>query len=132
VEIVRDHQPKLIVLDTQARMTPGLEENSAKEVGLYVAAVDLLRRASGACVLTVHHSSKGAAYLRGSSALMGAADTVVALARPDELQPVIGVRNVKQKDDRQRPEYWLRPVDQANGSVTLVECECPDWWGKRV
>jgi hypothetical protein len=129
-EIVRESRPKLIVLDTQARMTPGLEENSAADVGRYIAGCDVLRRASGACVLSLHHSSKGQAYLRGSSALMGAADTVVAISRPDELQAVVGVRNVKQKDDRQRPEYWLRPADQANGSMVLVECERPDWWPK--
>jgi hypothetical protein len=81
-------------------------------------------------VLTLHHSSKGLAYLRGSSALMGAADTVVALSRPEELQRVVGVRNVKQKDSEQRPEYWLRPADQANGSMVLMECERPEWWPK--
>lgn len=69
----------LIILDTQARMTVGLEENSSKDMGVFVEAVDHIRRRTGACVLTVHHTPRGGDHLRGSTALEGAAGTIVTV-----------------------------------------------------
>jgi hypothetical protein len=72
--IAAEDRPALVVLDTQARMTVGLEENSATSMGLWVAAVGMLRQASGACVLVVHHTGRDGRDARGSSALDGAQD----------------------------------------------------------
>lgn len=73
-------RPALVVIDTLARCSPGLEENSARDMGVVVSHLDRLRRASGACVLVVHHSGKdGTAGARGSSVLRAAVDTEIAL-----------------------------------------------------
>lgn len=128
-DIAKDMEPALIVLDTQARMSVGLSENDAKDMGMYVNAVDRLRAASGACVLSVHHSPKAYASLRGSSALIGAADCIVMANRPDSEKPVISLTNYKQKDIEQLPEVWLRTVQQTD-SITLMECEKPEWWAE--
>lgn len=73
-------RPALIVFDTLARCTAGLEENSARDMGVVVSHLDLLRRASGACVVIIHHSGKDAtAGARGSSALRAAVDTEIAV-----------------------------------------------------
>jgi hypothetical protein len=74
VEYAGAVKPALIVLDTQARMATGLEENSAKEMGLFVEAVDALKVASGACVLVVHHTGRTDGDARGSTAIDGAQD----------------------------------------------------------
>lgn len=128
-----DTKPGLIVLDTQARMTVGLSENDSKDMGMYVNAVDRLRTATGACVLSVHHSPKAYASLRGSSALIGAADCIVMANRPDPHQSTISLTNYKQKDIEQLPERWMRTIawPEAN-SITLQECERPDWWAEAV
>lgn len=119
VEIVGEDRPALVVLDTQARMTRGMEENSSKDMGEYVAAVDRLREACGGCVVSVHHSSKAGQAIRGSTALEGAADTVIQLERADD--GVITVSNPKQKDSEQFPECTFRLASNGNSAV-LIEC----------
>ena len=64
-----------VIVDTQARSTVGIEENSAKEMGLYVDAVDSIKAVTKGCVLSVHHTGKVGGGTRGSSALDGAQDT---------------------------------------------------------
>lgn len=114
----------LIVLDTQARMSGGLDENDAKDMDRYIQAVDALRLATGACVLSVHHSSKAGSHLRGSSVVQGAADTVFAIEAKDK---VVGVVNIKQKDMAQHVDQYFRIVLEGLSCV-LVECEKPlDW-----
>src|SRR6185369_12613717 len=75
VEACRRLQPGMVVIDTQARVTVGLEENSATEIGIYVEAVRATREATGACVLTVHHTGRKGGDARGSSAIDGAQHT---------------------------------------------------------
>jgi hypothetical protein len=66
----------LIIFDTFARMSLGIEENSATDVGKAVVRFDQLRKLTGAGVMVVHHTAKGNAESgRGSSALNGALDS---------------------------------------------------------
>lgn len=70
--------PSLIVVDTLARCLVGGDENLARDVGLFVAGLDRLREKFGCSILVVHHSGKGRdSSYRGSSALVGAADSVI-------------------------------------------------------
>ena len=69
-----DCKPSLIVIDTWARVTNSAEENSASEMGAAIAICGTLQQETGACVLIVHHSSKGAEQMRGSSAILAAVD----------------------------------------------------------
>ncbi|MEJ5946189.1 AAA family ATPase [Pseudokineococcus basanitobsidens] len=76
-ELVRQRDYSLIVLDTWARMSTGVDENSAGDVGRILAAADRLWAATtSGTVVFAHHSGKGSTDLRGSSALRGAAETV--------------------------------------------------------
>lgn len=76
---VLEPRPLLVVLDTMARTLVGGDENSAQDVGLFIAAVDRLRETLGCAVLVVHHTGKGknSGAERGSSALRGAADVMM-------------------------------------------------------
>lgn len=66
----------LIIFDTFARMSLGLEENSATDVGKAVVRFDQIRKMTGAGVMVVHHTAKGNPEAgRGSSALNGALDS---------------------------------------------------------
>lgn len=81
VEVCRRIAPVLVVIDTQARVTVGMEENSARDMGVYVERVRALREATGACVLTVHHVGRNGGDARGSSALDGAQTTELRVSR---------------------------------------------------
>jgi hypothetical protein len=83
VQLSRELKPGLVVIDTQARVSVGLEENSATDMGVLVDAVGRLKRATGACVLVVHHTGRNGGDARGSSALDGAQDTELKVVRAE-------------------------------------------------
>lgn len=95
VEACRRLAPGLVVIDTQARVTVGLDENSAKEMGIYIEAVRSIREATGACVLTVHHTGRKGGDARGSSAIDGAQHTELKVTS-EGLRGVLSTE--KQKD----------------------------------
>lgn len=102
-------QPALIVLDTQARISVGLRENDATDMGLLIDAVSRLKRATGACVLVLHHTGRNSADARGSSALDGAQDTELKVERPKSrrsLRCTVGLD--KQKDGSEAVKVALR------------------------
>lgn len=102
VRIAAELQPGLIVIDTQARITVGLEENSADQMGILINAVGQLKRATGACVLVVHHTGRDGKNARGSSALDGAQDSELKVVRPDNPKGraslLVTLQQDKQKD----------------------------------
>lgn len=74
----------LIIFDTQAMCTVGVDENSS-EMNLVINVLHQVREVSGACVITVHHFGKSkTAGMRGSSMIYAAADTVCVLKRKDD------------------------------------------------
>jgi AAA domain len=77
-----DAPPVLVILDTLARNFGVGDENSSTDMGAFVRACDRLRTETGACVLVVHHTGKDVEKgARGSSALTGAADCIIAVKR---------------------------------------------------
>lgn len=110
-DIAEPERPRLIVVDTLARAMTGGDENSAKDMGLFVLRCAQLRDATGAAILLVHHSGKTAGSgERGSSALRGAADVMMQLERDDTGQ--VQLTTVKTKDE-ETPEpigVYLRKV----------------------
>lgn len=98
--------PALVVIDTQARVTLGLEENSNTDMGRYVAAVDSIRTLTGACVLTVHHTGRNGKDARGASALDGAQDAELKIEKAG--QYMINLLTHKQKDQAEEPPIALR------------------------
>lgn len=81
VEIVDEMNPALIVIDTLARTVVGQDENTTETMGRLIEAGAQLQRATGACVLFVHHDTKAGGTLRGSSALDGGLDTEIFVKR---------------------------------------------------
>jgi hypothetical protein len=81
----------LVCIDPLARHMHG-DENSNRDMGAVVRAVDSLIERYGVAVWIVHHPSKpkegdsrtGGMRLRGASALFGAADTVMMMDRSDD------------------------------------------------
>lgn len=73
--------PILIIIDTWARCTLGGDENSGKEVGESVYAVDQLRKKYKSHIAIVHHKPKSGNGARGHTALPAAADTVIDVVK---------------------------------------------------
>lgn len=123
VEACRRLEPALIVIDTQARSTVGLEENSAMDMGVYIEAVRSAREATGACVLSVHHTGRKGGDARGSSAIDGAQYTELKV-ESDGLSGSLSTE--KQKDMEMAPVVPLRfesvqvGVDEDGDPVTSL------------
>lgn len=124
IDMIREHKPALVIIDTLARSAVGVEENSAKEIGQFVGACDTLRTALNCAVLVVHHTGKSG-QIRGSSALYAAADSVMALVNEDGR---IVLRNDsdaggKNKHAESAPPKYLKiiphSVGQFQGAVLL-------------
>lgn len=117
-QLVREIRPVLIVLDTQARVTTGLEENSAKEMGQFIHRVEQLRKAGdGVCVLVVHHTGRSGDHMRGSIAVDGAATTTIKVTKSDDL---IDVDCSKQKDAAPFEPFQLRVVPSESSIILSV------------
>ena len=86
----------MVVLDTQARVTVGVEENSAREMGQVVAMGERLRVDTGACILLVHHTGHAGEHGRGSTSVYGALQTELALERVANQR--VSLKATKQKD----------------------------------
>lgn len=111
VEACRRLHPSLVIIDTQARVTVGIEENSNTDIGIYIEQADRIKRATGACVLTVHHIGRNGTDARGGSALDGAQDSELRVERTDDMR--ITLHSDKQKDqaDTLRAELALTRVE---------------------
>lgn len=86
----------LVVVDTLARSMVGADENSGRDMGIVIHGADLIRRATQACVLLVHHTGKNIeAGARGHSALLAAVDSSLACKSADD---IITLETEKQKN----------------------------------
>jgi hypothetical protein len=123
VEVIRDEEqvPRLIVIDTLARCFGAGDENSTKDMSAFVASLNAIREAFlVATILVVHHAGKSAGKgERGSTALRGAADTVMSLAGSGDW---LTLKCEKQKDAEQFSPiaFKLSPVALPNGKSSCV------------
>lgn len=108
---------RLVVLDTLARAMAGGDENAGRDMTDAVKAIDLVRAATGAHVMLVHHCGKDEARgARGHSSLRAAVDTEIEVSRP-EGETVSTVRVTKQRDMQPGGPYPFSLV-----AVTLGTC----------
>ena len=90
---------QIIFIDTLARAMNGGDENAPKDMGELIAGADLLRNSTRAHVCLVHHEGKDSAKgMRGHSSLLGAVDTVIAVAANKENAKLSAAHLTKQKD----------------------------------
>jgi hypothetical protein len=115
-ELAVELKPVLIVIDTQARITVGIEENSNSEMGLIIDRIERLRQATGACVALVHHIGRNGDTGRGATALDGAVSTIVKVTKDGEK---VTLECQKSKDGADWTPIDLRAVPTAD-SIVLV------------
>ncbi|MEU0157961.1 AAA family ATPase [Streptomyces sp. NPDC006261] len=120
IEAMRRLQPALIVIDTQARVSVGVEENSNTELGIVVERMDDLRRATEACVLVIHHTGHVGDHGRGASAAKGALQSEMHVSKKgDNAQNIVVTMKVgKQKDDEEGTDLqWALKVVTLDGET---------------
>ncbi len=113
----------MVVLDTQARVTVGVEENSAREMGQVVAMGERLRVDTGACVMLIHHTGHAGEHGRGSTSVYGALQTELSLERTADRR--VSLKASKQKDHDELGPVNLK-LEPCCDSLVLVNLDGMD------
>jgi len=98
----------VVFLDTVSRCIPGIDENLSKDMNTFIYNLDQIsKRLGNSLIVGIHHPGKNSDNgLRGSSALLGAADSVIQISNDEA-----GLRTAliqKQKDDEDSLSFTFR------------------------
>lgn len=108
VDVARETEAGLIIIDTLARAMAGGDENSAQDMGLIIEAAGAIQRATGAHVMLIHHTGKDVTKGgRGSSALKPALDLEVQVETEGSIRAAT-VTKSKNSVDGDRIEFVIR------------------------
>ncbi|MFD6677659.1 AAA family ATPase [Rhodococcus zopfii] len=80
-DAVRQLDAGLVVIDTRARCSDGVNENDATEQGPVITALQTMAESLGVSVLAIHHTAIGGSRGRGSGSWDGGVDTDLLLER---------------------------------------------------
>lgn len=119
-------QPTLVILDTQARVTVGIDENSNTDIGVFVERMEEIRRATACCAVVVHHLGKAgvAAGGRGASAAYAAWTSELTVVKDES--GVIRVSSSKEKDSADDLALEFEPVVVGeDGQLGFDEFQLP-------
>jgi hypothetical protein len=100
-------KPAVIVLDTLARTMRG-DENTQKDMGEYIEAIDRIKAEFGCTVIVIHHTPKTGHGMRGSSALGGACDVAIHTERANPRSLELRVVCDYAKDAEPFPDVYVR------------------------
>jgi hypothetical protein len=110
---VAAERPALIVLDTKARMMVG-SVNDPRDNAALVRALDMLRRASGGCVLLVDHTGvHDTSRAKGDNTVEAAMDTEIRVTLGEGRVATAEVTRDKSAGAGTSWSYTLRTVAQA-------------------
>lgn len=113
--VARERDASLVVIDTRARCTVGVEENSSKEMGQVVQNLDIARAESnGATVLLLHHSDATGTKSRGSTSVLGALDTELKIVRS------VGGGTLTLEKQKNLPDGLVWNLSATNVADTIV------------
>lgn len=108
IDELRQYNPALICVDTLARTMIGGDENSQRDMSIYIDSCSQISEQTGCAVLLVHHIGKSGSSPRGSSVLPGACEQMIELTKEDDS---IRIRLSKNKDEDGGQAFYLRPVE---------------------
>ena len=130
IDAVLQADAKMLVIDTLARAMGAGSENEGRDMGMVIAALDQIRRETGAHVAIVHHCGKDRDRgMRGHSSLLGAADMAFEIKRGESGNRT--VRIVKAKDGKDGDEFGfsldvvdLGQDDDGDAITTCIVVPC--------
>ncbi|WP_054304479.1 AAA family ATPase [Gemmobacter sp. LW-1] len=122
----------VVAIDTLNRASPGLDENSGKDMGVIIAAASRLQRLIGGLVILVHHTGKDAEKgLRGHSSFPAAVDGSLIVGRDGDAR-TFTLDKVKDGEDGKAFGFKLEIVkvgkDEDGDDITscvVVPSELP-------
>lgn len=113
---------RLVVVDTFAKVTAGMNENSGEEVSRVLKHCKAIHEATGALVLLIHHSGKDATRgARGWSGTKAAADAEIEIVRDRDNREAI-ITKMKDGEDGEAFTFRLIGVDET-GSCAVEHVE---------
>lgn len=111
--------PGLLIIDTLTRFTPGVDQSSQKEMGVFVRNVDLMVKAWNCTVIILHHTGQtDQTRAMGSIVLKGAVDVEMSVHLKGG---IVRLGNTKNKEGERFPEQRFK-----FRSITLPWLEDPD------
>lgn len=122
--------PAAVAFDTLARAAPGQDENSAKDMGLFVQKVDMIKDWAQTCVLLIHHTPKATNEWRGSSAVWNALDVGLEVRKKGANSASLKLTRTKDGQEGAQWRVALQEVDtgrerdgeqEASLVVTAIE-----------
>jgi len=130
-ELVEEHgQPAMIVIDTLARNFGDGDENSTRDMGIFIQNIDEhLRVKFDAAVILVHHTGHSAQHrARGASALNAALDTSYLIKKDDT--GIVRMSCTKAKEFAEPPPMAFKiksygSGDESAGYITKISYTSP-------
>lgn len=122
-------RPRLLVIDTVARLIAGMDENSAKDATMAMGLLEDISKTYNCFVLGIHHSGKDEGRgARGSTVFEDAADTVIQARKVGQQGTELFIK--KQRDSEYDPDFghYLGAEElESSGdkSVVLIRKEKP-------
>ncbi|MBK6598544.1 MAG: AAA family ATPase [Proteobacteria bacterium] len=124
-QFAREQGYRVVIVDVLADSLGAAEENSASDMRTVLSNVKRLAKTIDGLVILVHHSGKSGTSERGSSALRGAATTVLRLERAGTRLKLI-VEKMRDASPLEPMYLRLLPVEFEGGSsVVLVSADAP-------
>lgn len=110
---------RLIIFDTAAKCFYGLDENSARDIGLATEGLARINEAFPSAFLSLlHHTDKAGRGMRGSSALLGAVDLEVTI-KGGGAGPRLEVTKANAVPEGQSLPFRIVPIRAANGQEVI-------------
>ncbi len=124
-DLVAEHKPSVLILDSLRSLAPGLDENDSKQAEAAVRPTSRLAQTAGIPIGLLHHAGKSGHEYRGSTAIGAAVELGFTLSRHDEDPEMRTRRKLACWKSRPAPEpeaRWLS-LDAAGGRILIGEAE---------
>jgi hypothetical protein len=108
-----------VAIDTLNRALAGGDENSAKDMGAFIANVAAISEATGAHVMVTHHVPHSENRMRGHGALLGACDTTVKIEKGDIRTATIEKQN--DGPEGERIAFNIQGVELSRNGDNVTE-----------
>jgi hypothetical protein len=122
--LVRQHDPRLLVLDSLRSLAPGLDENESREVEAALRPVIRLAQQQNVAILILHHASRQSGEYRGSTAIGAAVQLGFTLSwvEDDEMSATRRKLACWKCRPAAMPEpRWLTIKSDPSGDILLRE-----------
>ena len=126
IEALEEIRPRadLVIIDTLTGATPGLDQNSAKDMSEFASECELIGMVTFGTVLLVHHSGhKEKGRSKGAVDLHAACDTVAGMMRVQR-SGVLAIKSAKSRNAKPFDDIYLQ-LEDCGPSAVLVDAKKP-------